>query len=154
MPERRSAVMIMADAWWEALNGSLQKARVRIVNKSASGACIRSKGVIEAGAKLRIQSRWESSVAWRSIAEVTSIATSFPVSAWAALVTTSATRARNRVPDRNSTRRWRANSPRQQSQIGTSLNSMKILGSSGNKNVVLAPKVSYRKSTRRGREIS
>jgi|ERR1700736_371271 hypothetical protein len=59
MPERRSAVMIMADAWWEALNGSLQKARVRIVNKSASGACIRSKGVIEAGAKLRIQSRWD-----------------------------------------------------------------------------------------------
>jgi hypothetical protein len=59
MPERRSAVMIMADASWEAPNGSLQKARVRIVNKSTSGACIRSKGAIDAGAKLRIQSRWD-----------------------------------------------------------------------------------------------
>jgi hypothetical protein len=59
MPERRSAVMIMADAWWKAANGSLQKAPVRIVNKSTSGACIRSKGAIDAGAKLRIQSRWD-----------------------------------------------------------------------------------------------
>jgi len=59
MPERRSAVMIMADAWGEAPHGSLQKARVRIVNKSASGACIRSKSGIDVGTKLRIQSRWD-----------------------------------------------------------------------------------------------
>jgi hypothetical protein len=59
MPDRRSPVMIMADAWWEAPNGSLQKARVRIVNKSVSGACIWSKGTIDVGARLRIQSRWD-----------------------------------------------------------------------------------------------
>jgi hypothetical protein len=59
MAERRSAVMIVADAWWEEPDGSLQKGRARIVNKSLSGACVRFEKQIEVGAKLRIESHWD-----------------------------------------------------------------------------------------------
>jgi hypothetical protein len=51
--------MIVADAWWEGPDGSLQKGSARIVNKSLSGACVRVKTRIDVGSKLRIQSRWD-----------------------------------------------------------------------------------------------
>jgi len=51
--------MIVVDAWWEGPDGALQKGRARIVNKSASGACVRIEKRIHVGAKLRIESRWE-----------------------------------------------------------------------------------------------
>lgn len=59
VPESRSAVMIVVDAWWEGREGALQTARACIVNKSISGACIRVKMRIGVGAQVRIQSRWE-----------------------------------------------------------------------------------------------
>lgn len=59
MPERRSAVMIAVEAWWEGEDGTLRTERARIVNKSISGACLQVKSQISVGAKLRIQSRWE-----------------------------------------------------------------------------------------------
>jgi hypothetical protein len=59
MAERRSQVMIVVDAWWEGPDGSLQKGRARIVNKSVSGACVRTEKQIQVGAKLRIESRWD-----------------------------------------------------------------------------------------------
>src|SRR5271165_3066425 len=59
MAEPRSAVMIVAEAWWEGPDGILQRGPARIVNKSISGACIRVKSRIEVGARLRIQSRWD-----------------------------------------------------------------------------------------------
>jgi hypothetical protein len=59
MAERRSAVMIIADAWWEGPDGSLQKGRACIVNKSISGACVRIEKRLQVGAKLRIESRWD-----------------------------------------------------------------------------------------------
>jgi hypothetical protein len=59
MAERRSPVMIVVDAWWEGADGSLQQGQARIVNRSVSGACVRIEKQIPAGAKLRIESRWE-----------------------------------------------------------------------------------------------
>jgi hypothetical protein len=59
MAERRSAVMILADAWWEEPGGSLEQGKVRIVNKSVSGACVRMEKRIEVGTKLRIEARWD-----------------------------------------------------------------------------------------------
>ncbi len=59
MAEPRSAVMIVAEAWWEGADGILQRGPVRIVNKSTSGACVRVKSRIDVGARLRIQSRWD-----------------------------------------------------------------------------------------------
>ena len=59
MAEPRSAVMIVAEAWWEGPDGILQRGPVRIVNKSISGACVRVKSRIDVGARLRIQSRWD-----------------------------------------------------------------------------------------------
>jgi hypothetical protein len=59
MAEPRSAVMIVAEAWWEEPDGILQRVPVRIVNKSTSGACVRVKSRIDVGARLRIQSRWD-----------------------------------------------------------------------------------------------
>jgi hypothetical protein len=59
MAERRTAVMIVADAWWESPDGSLQNGRARIVNKSVSGACVRIEKQILVGAKLKIESRWD-----------------------------------------------------------------------------------------------
>jgi hypothetical protein len=59
MAERRSAVMIVADAWWEEPGGLLEKGKVRIVNKSVSGACVRMEKRIEVGTKLRIEARWD-----------------------------------------------------------------------------------------------
>src|ERR1700722_2780276 len=59
MAEPRSAVMIVAEAWWEGPDGLLQRGPVRIVNKSPSGACVRVKSRIDVGARLRIQSRWD-----------------------------------------------------------------------------------------------
>jgi hypothetical protein len=58
-PAHRSAVMIVVDAWWEGRFGKLQKGRGQIVNKSTTGACLRVKGEIEVGARVRVQSRWE-----------------------------------------------------------------------------------------------
>src|SRR5277367_3290753 len=59
MPEPRSAVMILVNAWWEDQSGTLQMARARMENTSTLGACIRLKTRIEVGAKLRIQGRWQ-----------------------------------------------------------------------------------------------
>ena len=59
MAEPRSAVMIVAEAWWEGPGGILQTSPVRIVNTSISGACVRVKSRIDVGARLRIQSRWD-----------------------------------------------------------------------------------------------
>jgi hypothetical protein len=59
MAEPRSAVMIVAEAWWEGPDGVLQRGSVRIANKSISGACIRAKSRIDVGARVRIQSRWD-----------------------------------------------------------------------------------------------
>jgi len=59
MPEPRSAVMILVDAWWEDQSGTLQMARARMENTSTLGACIRLKTRIEVGTKLRIQGRWQ-----------------------------------------------------------------------------------------------
>ena len=58
-PAHRSAVMIVVDAWWEGRFGKLQTGRGQIVNKSATGACLRVKVEIEVGARVRVQSRWE-----------------------------------------------------------------------------------------------
>src|SRR5580658_7618331 len=59
MAEPRSAVMIVAEAWWEGPDGILRRGSVRIVNKSTSGACVRVRSRIEVGARVRIQSRWD-----------------------------------------------------------------------------------------------
>jgi hypothetical protein len=59
MAEPRSAVMIVAEAWWEGPDGVLQRGSVRIANKSISGVCVRVKSRIDVGAKVRIQSRWD-----------------------------------------------------------------------------------------------
>jgi hypothetical protein len=59
MAELRSAVMIVADAWWEGPDGSLQKGQACIVNKSISGACVRMEKRVHVGAKLRLESRWD-----------------------------------------------------------------------------------------------
>ena len=59
MAEPRSAVMIVAEAWWEEPDGTLQRGSVRIANKSISGACVRVKSRIDVGARVRIQSRWD-----------------------------------------------------------------------------------------------
>ncbi len=59
MAERRSRVMIVADACWEDPDGSLQTGRARIVDKSVSGACVRIDKQIHVGAKLKIESRWD-----------------------------------------------------------------------------------------------
>ncbi len=59
MPEPRTAVMILVEASWEDQSGTLQTARARMENKSASGACIRVKTRIRVGTRVRIQWRWE-----------------------------------------------------------------------------------------------
>jgi len=60
MPEIRTAVMIMVDVLWqEPAGGALQTARARMEDKSAGGACIRSRKAIPAGSKLKIQWRFE-----------------------------------------------------------------------------------------------
>jgi hypothetical protein len=68
MAEPRSAVMIVAEAWWEGPDGILQTSPVRIVNKSISGACVRVKSKIDVGARLRNQSRWDEFSGTASIA--------------------------------------------------------------------------------------
>lgn len=57
--EPRTAVMILADASWEDQVGTQVKTRVRMENKSASGACIRTKRRIVPGTKVRVRWRWE-----------------------------------------------------------------------------------------------
>src|SRR5208282_1338384 len=60
MPEMRTAVMITVDvSWRDPGGGVLQTARARMEDKSAGGACIRSKKAIAAGSKLKIQWRFE-----------------------------------------------------------------------------------------------
>ncbi len=59
MPEPRTAVMILVEATWEDQSGTLQTARARMENKSASGACIRVKARIRVGTRVKIRWRWE-----------------------------------------------------------------------------------------------
>jgi hypothetical protein len=59
IPEPRTAAMILVEASWQDQNGTLQTARARMENTSASGACIRLKREIGVGAKLRVYWRWE-----------------------------------------------------------------------------------------------
>ena len=58
-PEPRIAALIVADALWEDQAGTPVTACVRMVNKSASVACIQSKLRPAVGAKIRVQSRWD-----------------------------------------------------------------------------------------------
>ena len=58
-PEPRTAVMIVADASWEDQVGTQVTVRVRMENKSASGACIQTKRRIGVGTKLRVRWSWE-----------------------------------------------------------------------------------------------
>ncbi len=57
-PEPRTAVMILVEASWEDQVGTMVTARVRMENKSATGACIRIKRRIEPGTKVHVQWRW------------------------------------------------------------------------------------------------
>lgn len=59
-PEPRTAVMILVDASWEDQAGTLIMARVQMENKSASGACLRTKQRINVGTKLHVQWRWDN----------------------------------------------------------------------------------------------
>ncbi len=59
MPELRTPVMILVDVSWQEQNGTLQKARACMEDKSASGACIRMKTPVAEGSKLSIQWRFE-----------------------------------------------------------------------------------------------
>jgi hypothetical protein len=58
MPELRTPVMILVDVSWEEA-GVSQKTRGCMEDKSAGGACIRTKRPIAVGARLKIQWRFE-----------------------------------------------------------------------------------------------
>jgi len=60
MPELRTAVMIVVEAWWEETGGAWQTASGRMEDKSPGGACIRFKQRIDVGTKIRIQARFEN----------------------------------------------------------------------------------------------
>jgi hypothetical protein len=49
----------MVEASWEDQSGTLQRERARMENTSNFGARIRVKKQIDAGARLRVQWRWE-----------------------------------------------------------------------------------------------
>lgn len=59
MYELRTAVMILVEASWRDENGASRTSPARMEDKSAGGACIRLKTAVEAGTRLKIQSRWE-----------------------------------------------------------------------------------------------
>ena len=59
-PEPRTAVMILVDASWEDQGGTLIMARVQMENKSASGACLRTKQRINVGTRVHVQWRWDN----------------------------------------------------------------------------------------------
>lgn len=54
-PELRKLVMTLVDVSWDNPHGVLQRARARMEDKSAHGACIRVSRAIDAGSKVRIQ---------------------------------------------------------------------------------------------------
>src|SRR5271170_3524633 len=58
-PESRAAVMILVEASWKDQTGALQAVPAYVADKSAGGACIRTKTPIGVGSKLTIQGRWE-----------------------------------------------------------------------------------------------
>src|SRR5271154_758789 len=59
LPEPRTAVMIVVEASWADQNGVPQAVSACVEDKSAGGACIRTKTPIGVGSKLRVQGRWE-----------------------------------------------------------------------------------------------
>lgn len=58
-PEPRTPVMILVDASWEDQNGTTQRTRARIENKSSGGACIRLSEKVAVGTRLKIEGQWE-----------------------------------------------------------------------------------------------
>jgi hypothetical protein len=58
-PEPRAAVMILVEASWKDQTGALRAVSAYVADKSAGGACIRTKTPIGVGSKLTIQGRWE-----------------------------------------------------------------------------------------------
>lgn len=59
LPEPRTAVMIVVEASWADQNGVPQAVPACVEDKSAGGACIRTKTPIGVGSRLRVQGRWE-----------------------------------------------------------------------------------------------
>jgi hypothetical protein len=59
MPDPRTAVMILVEASWADQTGVLQAIPACVEDKSAGGACIRTKTPIGVGSRLKIQGRWE-----------------------------------------------------------------------------------------------
>lgn len=59
MLELRTPVMILVELSWQDQTGMWQTARLRMEDKSAGGACVRSKTPIEVGSKVKIQWRFD-----------------------------------------------------------------------------------------------
>ena len=59
LPEMRSAVMIVVEAWWADAAGKVHEARARMEDKSTGGACLRLKVPVEVAARLQVQWRFE-----------------------------------------------------------------------------------------------
>lgn len=58
-PEPRTSVMIMVDASWEDQDGTVQRMRARMENKSAGGACIRLSQKLSVGTRVLIEGQWD-----------------------------------------------------------------------------------------------
>jgi len=58
-PGPRTPVMIMVDASWENQDGTVQRLRARLENKSEGGACIRVREKINVGTRILIEGQWE-----------------------------------------------------------------------------------------------
>jgi len=58
-PEPRTAVMIVAEVSWADQDGVPRTASACVEDKSAGGACIRTKVSIGVGSKLKVQGHWE-----------------------------------------------------------------------------------------------
>jgi hypothetical protein len=58
-PEPRAAVMILVEASWKDQTGAVRMVPACVEDKSAGGACIRTKTPISVGSKLTIEGRWD-----------------------------------------------------------------------------------------------
>lgn len=59
MPELRTPVMILVEVSWQDQSGVWQNARLRMEDKSAGGACLRSKAPIEPESKIKVHWRFD-----------------------------------------------------------------------------------------------
>lgn len=57
--EPRTAVMLLAEAWWKDSDGGVQKVPARVEDRSAGGACLRLGKSIEVGTQLVVHTRRE-----------------------------------------------------------------------------------------------